>query len=219
MKNLSDLFSTYGLIGTLGVLFLLAAPFPITGINPFDLQAVAKLPSKQLLGLAFMGAGLILLVWRITERKSETTVSDADAHLLRETLLPPLNRQAIMEESERNEDLREQFAGITSARIELQKNQTRLSSTSLKSMIGVTIKLLKEIEEFSPWRPEADVKPDRPEKHKEQSHFDEWCQQRQRKGKPVPVEFNGTFYGPMLTLVQEMLRPVRIIKLELEHLT
>jgi hypothetical protein len=194
------------------------APIPLIGLTSFDGEKLAKLPPAQMLGIAFLAAGLVILIWRITERKDESTVSGTDASLLREHILPPLNRQAILEADEEHEDLRSQFSGIRAARIALAENQSRLVSTPLKSTVSVLINLLKDIEMYSPWN-DIDLKPNRADVWQHQKTFDEWYTERYRLRKPTPQIINGTFYGPMLTLIQVKLLPVRTIKTELELLS
>jgi hypothetical protein len=220
MEKLRELFTTYGLVGTLGVFLILAACIPLLGVSPFDLKELATLPPAKLVGLAFLGIGLVLMAWRVAQRRDETTVSDTDARLLREVILPPLNRQAILECHADNEDLRAQFSGITEARIALQQSQTHLDSTALRSLVGILIELTKDMESFSPWRPEVGIKAYRSGGGNDQQEFDEWCIERFRKGAKVPIApTGGTSYGVMLNLLQDKLYPVRVIKLELEHIS
>jgi hypothetical protein len=220
MKDIRDWLSIFGPLGVIGILLIVFASIVLIGVNPLNLKGLgAELKPSQWVGLAFLISGLVLLIWRITQRKDETTISDADAKLLREEILPPLNRQAILQYDHQNEDLRCQFSGIVSARIEIQKRQNRIVSTSLKSILTVIINLLKEIEDYSLWGQETDVKPDRNEVWRHQSEFNEFCEERRRNGLKTPNECNGTYYGPMLLLIQEKLRPVRIIKNELNQLS
>ena len=114
------------------------------------------LTPAQLVGLSLLGAGLILLVWRIAERRSETTISEADARTLRKQILPALNRQAVLRIHYRH-DLRARFASIRAARIQLQKTQNHLVSVSLRSMVAILIELLREFDSYSPWGDERNV--------------------------------------------------------------